>query len=147
MSAPQRKAVIHDRRFWWRYPDGKLEAVRLTPRIVAALQQTRATEARNAANDDAPPRPYRENGPRGPCKLPPHNLVTDKTIKELSMEYGWESVDRFRQAIRTARPQVHALALANGRARRAATMTRAMRRQQKRAKQQSINTITQENTQ
>jgi len=134
MTAPQRKAVIHERRFWWRYPDGRMEAVRLTPRIVAGLQQTRGTETRNAANDDAPPRPYREMGPRGACKLPPHNLLTDKTVKELAMEYGWDSVDRFRQAIRKSRPQVHELALANGRARRAVTMPRAMRRQQKRAR-------------
>jgi hypothetical protein len=127
--------VIHNRRFWWLYPDGRMGAVRLTPRIVAGLQQTRGTETRNAANDDAPPpRPYREIGPRGPCKLPPHNLVTDKTVKELAMEYGWESTDRFRQAIRKSRPQVHALALANGRARRAAAMPRAMRRMQNRAR-------------
>lgn len=130
----QRRAVIWERRFWWLYADGRLEAVRLTPRIIAGLQQTKGTESRNAANDDAAPRPYREMGPRGPCKLPPHNLVTEKTVTELSMEYGWDSVDRFREAIRKSRKQVYEMAIANGRARRAATMNRAMRRQQKRAR-------------
>jgi len=135
-----RRAVIHDRRFWWRYPDGRMEAIRLTARILAGLQQTKATDVRNAANDDPPPRHNGMNqGPRGPRKLPPHNLVTDKTVKELALEYGWDSTDQFRMALRKNRPHIHQIALANGRARKAANMPRAMRRMQQKRNKETAN--------
>lgn len=133
-----RRAIIHDRRFFWRYPDGRIEPVRLTARILAGLQQTKATEARNAANDDPPPPRHNGigQGPRTPRRLPPHNLKTDKTVKELALEYGWDGADQFRMALRKNRPHIHQMALANGRARKAANMPRAMRRmQQKRNKE------------
>ncbi len=42
------KVVIHNRRFWRRYPDGRMERIYLNERIKSALSQTKAMEGREA---------------------------------------------------------------------------------------------------
>ncbi len=41
-------AVIHNRRFYWRYPDGTMKPVQMSERVKGALHQIKATEARDA---------------------------------------------------------------------------------------------------
>lgn len=44
------KAVIHNRRFWWCYPDGRMERIYLNERIKSALSQIKSMEVREGAN-------------------------------------------------------------------------------------------------
>lgn len=37
--ASERRPIIHRRRFWWRYPDGRMEPIVATPRIRGHLCQ------------------------------------------------------------------------------------------------------------
>ena len=46
MSAAQRKPVIHERRFWWRYDDGRMEPVQIGPKAWGHLCQVKSMMAR-----------------------------------------------------------------------------------------------------
>jgi hypothetical protein len=39
--------VIHNRRFWERYPDGRMKPIHMSARVRGQLHQTRAMEARD----------------------------------------------------------------------------------------------------
>jgi len=43
----ERRAIIWERRFWWLYPDGRMERIYMTERVKGGLSQTMALEARN----------------------------------------------------------------------------------------------------
>jgi len=45
MSSP--KVVIHNRRFWERYPDGRMKPIHMGARARGQLHQTKAMEARD----------------------------------------------------------------------------------------------------
>jgi hypothetical protein len=48
-----REAVIHNRRFWWRYADGRMEPVVASPRVRAHLAQAHYWDDRRRAYEPA----------------------------------------------------------------------------------------------
>ncbi len=140
MSA--RRVIIHDRRFmWW---DGqKLTPVRLSEKARAHLSQVKAVIARGTPVPEIFPaladrsneelaqrldvdretvRLWRKDTglhrPRGPRTLPaPGQYDETLTLSELGRACGWGCLSRFGEALKKNRPEIHARAVANGRAR------------------------------
>jgi hypothetical protein len=119
-----RRAIIHNRRFYWLYADGRREPVRVTEQLIQQMrqsQQTQAQAAQRAVEEaDAPPR--RTNHPPRPPgtapTLPPANRDHDGlTLTELAHQYGWGSVYRFSEALRKSRRSIYDAARAVGRER------------------------------
>lgn len=119
-----RKPIIHNRRFYWLYADGRREPVLATERLIQQMrqsQQTQAQAAQRAVEEaDAPPR--RTNHPPRPPgtapTLPPTNRDHDGlTLTELAHQYGWGSVYRFSEALRKSRRSIYDAARAVGRER------------------------------
>jgi hypothetical protein len=134
-----KRIVIHDRRFmWW---DGqRLTPVRLSEKARAHLSQVKALismapeqfaalvdrsneeVAQRLDVDRETVRLWRKDTglhrPRGPRLLPvPGQYDENLTLGELQRACGWGSASRFSQALRRHRPEIHARAVANGRAR------------------------------
>ena len=119
----KRKAVIHNRRFYWLYTDGRREPVRATERLIQQMRQSslQLRAAQRAVEEaDAPPR--RTNHPPRPPgtmpTLPPTNRNHDGlTLAELAHQYGWGSVYRFSEALRKSRRSIYDAARAASRER------------------------------
>jgi hypothetical protein len=45
---PNARVIIKNRRFWFVYPDGQIEQIRMSERAKAHLGQLKTMEARNA---------------------------------------------------------------------------------------------------
>lgn len=120
-----RKPIIHNRRFYWLFADGRREPVQVTERLLAQVRQasyqTQVQAAQRAAQEaEAPPR--RTNHPsRPPGTMPtlPSDArdIGNRTLSELAHDYGWGSVARCSAALKAQRPTVYEAARANGRAR------------------------------
>jgi len=129
-----RRAVIHNRRFYWQYDDGRRAPVQVTERLLAQVRQSshqvqvQAKAAQRAVEEvDAPPR-RTNHPPRPPGTAPTLPAVGrdigDKTLGELAFDHGYGSVYRFSEALRKHRRAIYDAARANGRARgRANLMT------------------------
>ncbi len=120
-----RRAVIHNRRFYWQDENGRLSPVRVTERLMAQVRQasyqTQVQAAQRAIEAAAAPS-RRTNHPPRPLgtapTLPPANRdICDKTLTDLAHDYGWGSVYRFSEAIRKNRRAIYDAARANGRER------------------------------
>lgn len=118
-----RKAIIHNRRFWWLYPEtGLMVRIYANDRL---RSQIASTEARMAK---APPR--RTNHPPRPPSTTPllpsdSRDIGNRTLSELAHDYGWGSVARCTAALKAQRPTVYEAARANGRARARTNLRRA----------------------
>lgn len=129
-----RRPIIHNRRFYWLFADGRREPVQVTERLLAQVRQasyqTQVQAAQRAAQEaEAPPR-RTHNPPRPPGTTPllPQNGydIGNRTLSELAHDLGWGSVARCTAALKEHRPTVYEAARANGRARgRANLMTPA----------------------
>ena len=112
------KVIIHDRRFWHLWPDGRMVRIYANERIRAHLSQVRSVEVR-MANEESPKRTT--NPPRPPGTKPTlpaaDRNIGEKTLTELAFDFGWGSVCRFTEALRKHRRPVYEQARANGRAR------------------------------
>ena len=118
-----RRAIIHNRRFWWLYPDGRREPVLATERLIQQVRQSglQLRAAQRAVEEaDAPPR-RTNHPPRPPGTMPTlpsdDRDIGNRTLSELAHDYGWGSVARCTAALRTQRPTVYEAARANGKAR------------------------------
>lgn len=122
-----RRAVIHNRRFYWLFEDGRREPVRVTERLLAQVRQSshqvqvQAKAAQRAVEEvDAPPR-RTNHPPRPPGTMPTlpsdDRNIGNRTLSELAHDYGWGSVARCTEALRAHRPTVYEAARANGRER------------------------------
>lgn len=116
------KIIIHDRRFWFVYPDGHMERIVANDRIKAHLSQIRSGDPRFDAEKNKrttnPPRP-----PGTDPTLPAANKdIGVQTLGELAHAYGWGSVHRFTDALRQHRPAIYEQARANGRERAKANL-------------------------
>lgn len=137
-----KRVVIYDRRFmWW---DGKkLTPVRLSEKARAHLSQVKAVVARGTpvpevfpaladrSNEELAQRldvdretvqAWRKDTglhrPRGPRTLPaPGKYDETLTLAELRRACGWGSDSWFSKALKKNRPEIHARAVANSRAR------------------------------
>jgi len=98
-----RKAIIHDRKFWWLYPEtGRMERIYATERIKSQLYQVASLEGREKPK-------VRTNPPRPPGThptLPAANYEGTLTLKELGRIHGWGSPSRFRDALGKHRPAI-----------------------------------------
>jgi len=117
-----RKAIIHNRRFWWLYPDGRMVRIYANDRL---RSQIASTETRMAK---APPR--RTNHPPRPPDTAPTlpaagRDIGTRTLSELAHDYGWGSVARCTAALKAQRPTVYEAARANGRARARTNLRRS----------------------
>lgn len=119
-----RRPIIHNRRFYWLFADGRREPVQVTERLLAQVRQasyqTQVQAAQRAAQEaEAPPR--RTNPPRPPGTTPllPQDGydIGNRTLSELAHDLGWGSVTRCTAALKAHRPTVYEAARANGRAR------------------------------
>ena len=121
-----RRAVIHNRRFYWQGEDGRLSPIQVTEKLLLQMRQSQqaqvqARAAQRAMEEaDAPPR--RTNHPPRPPGTAPtlpaaDRDIGDKTLGELAHDYGWGSVYRFSEALRKHRRPVYDAARANGRER------------------------------
>lgn len=114
-----RKPIIHNRRFWWLYPDGRMVRIYANERLRSQISQHAAVEAR-VAKEEAPPRRI-NHPPRPPGTAPllpaADRDIGDRTLSELAHDYGWGSVARCTAALKAQRPTVWEQARANGRAR------------------------------
>jgi hypothetical protein len=124
-STSPRQAIIHNRVFWWLYPDGRKERIYANERIRAHLSQVASVEARMAKEEapkgrtNHPPRPP-GTAPTLPAIGHPHDSLT---LGELAHMYGWGSVYRFSEALRKHRRPIYEQARANGNAKSAANLT------------------------
>ena len=120
-----RKAIIHNRVFWWLYDDGRRERIYANERIRAHLSQVASVDARMAK--ETAPKGRTNNPPRPPGTAPTlpaaDRDISDRTLTELAHDYGWGSVYRFSAALRKHRRPVYEQARANGNARSAANLT------------------------
>ena len=118
-----RRPIIHTRRFWWLYTDGRREPVQATEQLIQQIRQSslqlRAAQ-RAVEEGDAPPR-RTTHPPRPPGikpTLPPINRNYDGlTLAELAHQYGWGSVYRFSEALRKSRRSIYDAARAASRER------------------------------
>ena len=128
-----RMATIHNRRFYWVYPDGRRAPVQMTEKLLAQVRQSQQVQVqaraaqRAAETAGAPPR-RTNNPPRPPGTAPmlpaADRDIGDRTLSELAHDYGWGSVARCTAALKEHRPAIYEAARANGRARgRANLMT------------------------
>jgi hypothetical protein len=120
-----RRAIIHERRFFWLYDDGRRVPIVANERIRAHLSQVASVDARMAK--EAAPKGRTNHPPRPPGTAPtlpaighPHDSLT---LGELAHMYGWGSVYRFSEALRKHRRPVYERARANGNAKSAANLT------------------------
>lgn len=120
-----RKPIIHNRRFYWLFADGRREPVQVTERLLAQVRQasyqTQVQAAQRAAEaTQAPPR-RTNHPPRPPGTMPtlPSDArdIGNRTLSELAHDFGWGSVARCSAALKAQRPTVYEAARANGRAR------------------------------
>ncbi len=120
-----RKPIIHNRRFYWLFADGRREPVQVTERLLAQVRQasyqTQVQAAQRAAQEaEAPPR-RTNHPPRPPGTMPtlPSDArdIGNRTLSELAHDFGWGSVARCTAALKAQRPTVYEAARANGRAR------------------------------
>ena len=113
------KVIIHDRRFWHLWPDGRMVRIYANERIRAHLSQVRSVEVR-MAKEEAPPA-RTNHPPRPPGTMPTlpaaDRNIGDKTLTELAFDFGWGSVYRFSEALRKHRRAIYDAARANGRER------------------------------
>jgi len=120
-----RRPIIHERRFFWLYDDGRRVPIVANERIRAHLSQVASVEARMAKEEapkgrtNHPPRPP-GTAPTLPAIGHPHDSLT---LGELAHMYGWGSVYRFSEALRKHRRPVYDQARANGNAKSAANLT------------------------
>jgi hypothetical protein len=122
-----RRAIIHNRVFWWLYPEtGRMVRIYANERIRAHLSQVASVDARMAK--EAAPKGRTNNPPRPPGTAPTlpaaDRDISDKTLTELAYDYGWGSVYRFSEALRKHRRPVYEQARANGNAKSAANLNR-----------------------
>ena len=121
-----RRPIIHERRFFWLYDDGRRVPIVANERIRAHLSQVASVEARMAREEapkgrtNHPPRPP-GTAPTLPAIGHPHDSLT---LGELAHMYGWGSVYRFSEALRKHRRPIYEQARANGNARSAANLNR-----------------------
>jgi hypothetical protein len=121
-----RRPIIHERRFFWLYPDGRRVPIVANERIRAHLSQVASVEARMAKEEapkgrtNHPPRPP-GTAPTLPAIGHPHDSLT---LGELAHMYGWGSVYRFSEALRKHRRPIYEQARANGNAKSAANLNR-----------------------
>jgi hypothetical protein len=98
-----RRAIIHDRRFWWLYENGRRERIYATERIKSQLSQVASMETREKPK-------FHTNPPRPPGTSPTLPAVgaydETLTLKELGHIHGWGSRSRFRDALRKHRPAI-----------------------------------------
>lgn len=114
-----RRAIIHNRVFWWLYPDGRRERIVANERIRQHLSQMASVEAR-MAKETAPK--GRTNHPLRPPGTAPTLPAADRdignrTLTELAHDYGWGSVYRFTDALRKHRRPIYEQGRANARER------------------------------
>ena len=121
-----RRPIIHERRFFWLYNDGRRVPIVANERIRAHLSQVASVDARMAK--EAAPKGRTNHPPRPPGTAPtlpaighPHDSLT---LGELAHMYGWGSVYRFSEALRKHRRPIYEQARANGNARSAANLNR-----------------------
>lgn len=121
-----RRAVIHNRRFYWQGEDGRLSPIHVTEKLLLQMRQSQqaqvqARAAQRAMEEaDAPPR--RTNHPPRPPGTAPtlpaaDRDIGDKTLGELAFDHGYGSVYRFSEALRKHRRAIYDAARANGRER------------------------------
>jgi hypothetical protein len=121
-----RRAVIHNRRFYWQGEDGRLSPIHVTEKLLSQMRQSQqaqvqARAAQRAMEEaDAPPR--RTNHPPRPPGTAPtlpaaDRDIGDKTLGELAFDHGYGSVYRFSEALRKHRRAIYDAARANGRER------------------------------
>lgn len=98
-----RRAIIHNRVFWWLYPEtGRMERIYASERIKSQLHQVASLEGREKPK-------VRTNPPRPPGThptLPAANYNGTLTLKELGHIHGWGSPSRFRDALKKHRPAI-----------------------------------------
>ena len=118
-----RRAIIHNRRFYWLYADGRREPVRVTEQLIQQVRQSslQLRAAQRAVEEaDAPPR-RTNHPPRPPGTMPTLPAVGrdigGKTLGELAFDHGYGSVYRFTEALRKHRRPIYEQARANGRER------------------------------
>jgi hypothetical protein len=121
-----RRAVIHNRRFYWQYDDGRRAPIHVTEKLLLQMRQSQqaqvqARAAQRAMEEaDAPPR-RTNHPPRPPGTAPTLPAVGrdigDKTLGELAFDHGYGSVYRFSEALRKHRRAIYDAARANGRER------------------------------
>jgi hypothetical protein len=139
-----RRAIIANRVFWWLYPDGRKERIYANERIRAHLSQVNSAVTKGnpvphdfatfagRSNDELAARygvnvrkvaewrkltglHYRAATSRA---LPVAGQYDETlTLAELGRACGYGCGSRFSMALRTHRPEIHARAVANGRAR------------------------------
>ena len=130
-----RRPIIHNRRFYWLYPDGRREPVRVTEQLIQQVRQSslQLRAAQRAVEEaEAPPR-RTFNPPRPPGTAPTLPVIGrdigDKTLGELAFEHGYGSVYRFTEALRKHRRPVYEQARANGRERANANLKQTAQHQ------------------
>ena len=121
-----RRAVIHNRRFYWQGEDGRLSPIHVTEKLLSQMRQSQqaqvqARAAQRAMEEaDAPPR-HTNHPPRPPGTAPTlpaaDRDIGDKTLGELAFDHGYGSVYRFSEALRKHRRAIYDAARANGRER------------------------------
>ena len=113
-----RRAVIHNRRFWWLYSDGRMRRIYASDGLKSHLSYTNSAATRST--EEVPERKT-NNPPRSPGTRPMLPAAScnigDMTLTELAHEYGWGSVYRFTEALRSNRPDIYQQARDNGKAR------------------------------
>jgi hypothetical protein len=121
-----RRPIIHERRFFWLYDNGRRVPIIANERIRAHLSQVASVDARMAKEQapkgrtNHPPRPP-GTAPTLPAIGHPHDNLT---LGELAHMYGWGSVYRFSEALRKHRRPIYEQARANGNAKSAANLNR-----------------------
>jgi len=121
-----RRPIIHERRFFWLYDDGRRVPIVANERIRAHLSQVASVDARMAREEapkgrtNHPPRPP-GTAPTLPAIGHPHDSLT---LGELAHMYGWGSVYRFSEALRKHRRPIYEQARANGYAKSSANLNR-----------------------
>jgi hypothetical protein len=118
-AAMTRRAIIHNRVFWWLYDDGRKERIYANERIRAHLSQVASVDARMAKEEA--PKGRTNHPPRPPGTAPTlpaaDRDIGNRTLTELAHDYGWGSVYRFTEALRKHRRPVYEQGRANARER------------------------------
>ena len=119
-----RRAVIHNRRFYWQGEDGRLSPIHVSEKLLLQMRQSQQAQAQAAqrAVEEAEAPPRRTNHPPRPPGTAPTlpavgRDIGDKTLGELAFDHGYGSVYRFSEALRKHRRAIYEQARANGRER------------------------------
>lgn len=119
-----RRAVIHNRRFYWQGEDGRLSPIHVSEKLLLQMRQSQQAQAQAAqrAVEEAEAPPRRTNHPPRPPGTAPTlpavgRDIGDKTLGELAFDHGYGSVYRFSEALRKHRRAIYDQARANGRER------------------------------